>query len=119
MTARSTIKVIEIVIIQVRSISTPMQYNEIFITVKMTIFIRKLCQCVILLTFAQNIDYGYSIDPLSEADEAVLSSIHNQYLKAKIRTSSLKGNDRSPESKQVFLNSSQVSKGFFQLVKGS
>ena len=28
-----------------------------------------------------------------------------------------KGNDRSPDNKQVFLNSSQVSKRFFQLVK--
>ena len=35
------------------------------------------------------------------------------------KTSSPKGNDRSPENKQVFLNSSQVSKIFFQLVKGS
>ena len=38
-----------------------------------------------------------------------------------IITSSPKGNDRSPNSKQVFLNinSSQVSKILFQLVKGS
>ena len=36
-----------------------------------------------------------------------------------LRTSSPKGNDRSPENKQVFLNSSLVSKRFFQLVKGS
>ena len=35
------------------------------------------------------------------------------------KTSSPKGNDRSPDNKQVFLNSSQVSKRFFQLVKGS
>ena len=34
-------------------------------------------------------------------------------------TSSPKGNDRSPENKQVFLNSSLVSKRFLQLVKGS
>ena len=34
-------------------------------------------------------------------------------------TSSPKGNDRSPENKQVFLNSSLVSKRFIQLVKGS
>ena len=34
-------------------------------------------------------------------------------------TSSPKGNDRSPENKQVFLNSSQVSERFFHLVKGS
>ena len=34
-------------------------------------------------------------------------------------TSRPKGNDRSPESKQVFLKSSQVSKIFFQSVKGS
>ena len=34
-------------------------------------------------------------------------------------TSSPKGNDRSPDNKQVFLNTSQVSKRFFQLVKGS
>ena len=39
--------------------------------------------------------------------------------KRKIKTSSPKGNDRSPENKQVFLNSSVVSKRFFQLVKGS
>ena len=37
----------------------------------------------------------------------------------KFMTSSPKGNDRSPENKQVFLNSSLVSKRFFQLVKGS
>ena len=30
-----------------------------------------------------------------------------------------RGNDRSPESQQVFQNSSQVSKRFFQLVKSS
>ena len=36
-----------------------------------------------------------------------------------LRTSSPKGNDRSPENKQVFSNSSLVSKRFFQLVKGS
>ena len=36
-----------------------------------------------------------------------------------ILTSSPKGHDRSPENKQVFLNSSLVSKRFFQLVKGS
>ena len=35
------------------------------------------------------------------------------------RTSSPKGNGRSPEIKQVFLNSSQVSIRFFQLAKGS
>ena len=39
--------------------------------------------------------------------------------KKKKKTSSPKGNDRSPDNKQVFLNSSQVSKIFFQLVKGS
>ena len=37
----------------------------------------------------------------------------------KYQTCSPKGNDRSPENKQVFLNSSLVSKRFFQLVKGS
>ena len=36
-----------------------------------------------------------------------------------LETSSPKGNDRSPDNKQVFLNSSQVSTRFFQLVKGS
>ena len=36
-----------------------------------------------------------------------------------LSTSSPKGNDRSPDNKQVFLNSSQVRKRFFQLVKGS
>ena len=40
-------------------------------------------------------------------------------LSANGKTSSPKGNDRSPENKQVFLNSSLVSKSFFQLVKGS
>ena len=35
------------------------------------------------------------------------------------KTSSSKGNDVSPENKQVFIISSQVSKRFFQLVKGS
>ena len=42
-----------------------------------------------------------------------LTLLHTKY------TRSPKGNDRSPESKQVFLNSSQVSKRFFQLGKGS
>ena len=37
----------------------------------------------------------------------------------KFKTRSLKGNDRSPVGKQVFLNSYQVSKIFFQFVKGS
>ena len=37
----------------------------------------------------------------------------------KEKTSSPKGNDRLPENQQVFLNSSLVSKRFFQLVKGS
>ena len=40
-------------------------------------------------------------------------------IESKIKTSSPKGKDRSPENKQVFLNSSLVSKRFFQLVKGS
>ena len=35
-----------------------------------------------------------------------------------IETSSPEGNGRSPEIKQVFLNSSQVSIRFFQLVNG-
>ena len=39
-------------------------------------------------------------------------------IRIRIKTNSPKGNDRSPENKQVFLNSSQV-KYFFQLVKGS
>ena len=38
---------------------------------------------------------------------------------AKSQTSSPKGNDRSPEIKQVFSNSSQVSMRFFQFVNGS
>ena len=45
-----------------------------------------------------------------------ISTIH---LTKKSNTSSPKGNDRSPENKQVFSNSSLVSKRFFQLVKGS
>ena len=35
-----------------------------------------------------------------------------------ILTSSSKGNDRSPENKQVFLNSSLVSKRFFSIGQG-
>ena len=35
------------------------------------------------------------------------------------KTSSPKGNERSPENKQVYLNSFLVSKRFFLLVKGS
>ena len=34
------------------------------------------------------------------------------------KTSSPKGNDRSPDNKQVFLNSSQVSKRFFSIGQG-
>ena len=34
------------------------------------------------------------------------------------KTSSPKGNDRSPENKQVFLNSSLVSKRFFSIGQG-
>ena len=34
------------------------------------------------------------------------------------QTSGPKGNDRSPENKQVFLNSSLVSKRFFSIVQG-
>ena len=45
--------------------------------------------------------------------------ISNIYNLSKNKTSSPKGNDRSPEIKQVFLNSSQVSIRFFQLVNGS
>ena len=41
------------------------------------------------------------------------------FVKIKKKTSSPKGNDRSTENKQVFLNSSLVSKRFYQLVKGS
>ena len=36
----------------------------------------------------------------------------------KNKTSSPKGNDRSPENKQVFLNSSLVSKRFFSIGQG-
>ena len=36
----------------------------------------------------------------------------------RIITSSPKGNDRSPENKQVFLNSSLVSKRFFSIGQG-
>ena len=43
----------------------------------------------------------------------------NVYFSNDMKTSSPKGNDRSPVSKQVFLNSSKVGKRFFQLVKGS
>ena len=39
-------------------------------------------------------------------------SIHNDTVS---KTSSPKGNDRSPDNKQVFLNSSQVSKRFFSI----
>ena len=43
-------------------------------------------------------------------------STHNLCLIAK--TSTPKGNDRSPENKQVFLNSSLVSKIFFSIGQG-
>ena len=36
-------------------------------------------------------------------------------MKIRLKTSSPKGNDRSPENKQVFLNSSLVSKRFFSI----
>ena len=41
-----------------------------------------------------------------------------QRVRENIRTSSPKGNDHSPENKQVFLNSSLVSKIFFSISQG-
>ena len=51
--------------------------------------------------------------------KSFLSSVTCDWNGLSEETSSPKGNDRSPENKQVFLNSSLVSKRFFQLVKGS
>ena len=50
---------------------------------------------------------------------ALLESRRYVKMAVPTKTSSPKGNDRSPDNKQVFLNSSQVSKRFFQLDKGS
>ena len=51
---------------------------------------------------------------------SIKSFTENVYSNCNIeKTSSPKGNDRSPDNKQVFLNSSQVSTRYFQLVKGS
>ena len=47
----------------------------------------------------------------------ILTSEINAYQK-QIKTSSPKGNDRSPENKQVCLNSSLVSKRFFSIGQG-
>ena len=44
--------------------------------------------------------------------------IHKNITGLKHKTSSPKGNDHSPESKQVFLKSSQVSKSFFSIGQG-
>ena len=52
-------------------------------------------------------------------DELALFHVEAHSKSVLLETSSPKGNDRSPDNKQVFLNSSQVSKRFFQLVKGS
>ena len=49
----------------------------------------------------------------------ISNSVETLWLSSLPATSSPKGNDRSPENKQVFLNGSQVSKRLFQLVKGS
>ena len=48
-----------------------------------------------------------------------MASMAQAASRKRFETSSPKGNDRSPEYKQVFLNSSLVSKRLFQLVKGS
>ena len=49
-----------------------MQYTEIFIAIKMKIFSSK--SLIFFLIFAQNIDCGYTLEPL---DEAVLTRTHN------------------------------------------
>ena len=49
---------------------------------------------------------------------ASLNSMFSNKTKKNRKTSSPKGNDRSPDSKQVFLNSSQVSKIFFSIGQG-
>ena len=56
---------------------------------------------------------------LNSSETLWLSSLPAKMKKIGSKTSSLKGNDCSPEIKQVFLNSAQVSIRFFQLVKGS
>ena len=60
------------------------------------------------------IQWVYSEEEEEEEEARAMSKRHTF-----IETSSPKGNDRSPVSKQVFLNRSQVSKRLVQLVKGS
>ena len=52
-------------------------------------------------------------------DVLSLKMINKRYRNlSDVKTSSPKGNDRSPENKQVFLNSSLVSKRFFSIGQG-
>ena len=62
---------------------------------------------------------GIAYNGLMEAFKRLNILSFDQSIFLSKATSSPKGNDRSPENKQVFLNSSLVSKRFFQLVKGS
>ena len=59
-----------------------MQYTENFLALKMENFL--LINFDIFLTFAQNIDCGYTLEP-PRRDEAVLTSTHNLCFGAKIR----------------------------------
>ena len=58
--------------------NTPMQYTAIFHRCKNVNF--QIKKCNIFLNFAQNIDCGYTLEPLSEA---VLTSTHNLCFRAK------------------------------------
>ena len=57
-----------------------MQYTEIILALKIENFQLKTFE--IFLIFAQNIDFGYTLEPLAEA---VLTSTHNPCFGAKIR----------------------------------
>ena len=56
--------------------------------------------------FALNVDCEYTLNP---QNKAAIPRTHNLCFEQIKETSSPKGNNRSPEIKQVFLNSSQVS----------
>ena len=62
---------------------------------------------------------GFQLHKASKRFSPNEFNLHNLSYEVSLYTSSPKGNDCSPENKQVFLNSSLVSKRFFQLVKGS
>ena len=57
-----------------------MQYTANFKSCKNDNFL--IQNCSIFLNFAQNIDYGYTVEP---PGEAVLTSTHNLCFRAKIR----------------------------------